>query len=140
MFIMVPGLEANNKEKTKMLAMSKFYDLTANDLMNSFKFLDELDNYRTTDRDIRYKTTDSGLEFSVDLPGVRTEDLNVTTTGRELTIEGKLRERSFTKKFTISKNFDLTTARAKHEHGVLTLHFDRTVESKPNKIEIKINS
>ncbi len=124
-----------------MLAMSKFYDLTANDLLNSFKFLDEVDyNYRTADRDVRYKATESGLEFSVDLPGVRTEDLNVLVVGRELTVEGKLRDQSFTKKFTISKNFDLNTARAIHEHGVLTLHFERTIESKPNRVQIKINS
>ena len=126
---------------TKFYDLATHYDLTTRDIANSFKFLDELDaKFKSDDKDLRVQITDNDIVLSIDVPGVRPEDLNVSVLGRELTIQGKLREKSFVKKYSLSKNFDLTTAQATHEYGVLTLRFSKASELKPKTIQIKVNS
>jgi len=92
--------------------------------------------------------------FKADLPGVKQEDLEITTTGNRLQIFGKrdseiekkdekvyTYERqygSFTRTFTLPEGLDLQHAKSALEKGVLTLVIPKLPELQAKKIPITI--
>lgn len=99
------------------------------------------------------KETKNDFIIHVDLPGVKSEDIEVTTENGILTIKGqresekkeekdnyKRIERfsgSFMRRFTLPTTADLDHISAKTKNGVLELHVPKTEKSKTKRIDIK---
>ena len=95
--------------------------------------------------------TDDELMLYADLPGVRTEDLDIQFENRELRIHGKVSRRhadvkflfgeygigDFYRSFTIGESIDAEKISAELRDGVLTLHLPKTEKVKPRRIEVK---
>jgi HSP20 family protein len=94
--------------------------------------------------------------FKADVPGVKKEDLEITTTGNRLQISGKrdteheaktdtlyTYERqygSFTRSFTLPDGADLDHARSELKDGVLTLVIPKAAEAHAKKIPISTSA
>jgi len=86
----------------------------------------------------RTEEKDNELHLSIDLPGVKSKDISVQVTGREIKVLGNLRGEDFKYSYALSKDYDPEAVTATHEDGVLTLAFGKTVASKTKTIEIKV--
>jgi HSP20 family protein len=98
-----------------------------------------------------YETSDA-VEISCDMPGVKKEDVRITTEGNQLTIRGERRlehedsrdgyhrvERTygaFERSFALPQNVDPGSTEATYRDGVLTLRLPKRPEAKPRQIEI----
>ena len=98
------------------------------------------------------RETSEGLVLSVELPGVKRENLELNIEGRELRLRGRVDAPTFGDEFrTLQREFDDTSFRrsfrlhqgldadsvdAKLEHGVLTLTIRRV---EPERISIQVN-
>lgn len=90
-----------------------------------------------------------------DLPGVKSEDIEVTAENGILTIKGQRQghkeeekdnyrrvERfsgSFIRRFTLPERADLEHIAAKTRDGVLELTIPKSAEAKPRRIEVKVD-
>lgn len=99
------------------------------------------------------KETKNDFVIHADLPGVKSEDIEVTAENGVLTIKGqresekkeekdnyKRIERfsgSFMRRFTLPTTADLDHISAKTKNGVLELHVPKTEKSQSKRIEIK---
>ena len=85
--------------------------------------------------------TDGGFRLSVDLPGVRPEDVKVTVKdGRlDVTATSKVadRERRFQAVFTLPTDVDDARLDASLEHGVLTLFLPKAAKPEAREIPIR---
>jgi HSP20 family molecular chaperone IbpA len=106
-------------------------DLYATPYTNRTKLYSSLPVYRVEEKD-------SELHLSIDLPGVKSKDISVQVTGREIKVTGKLREEDFKYSYTISKDYDPDTVSAVHEDGVLSLSFRKAASAKTKTVEIKV--
>lgn len=108
---------------------------------DAFRLLDDLyapsrgarlsSSYRVSD-------VENGLELSLDLPGVKSKDLNVQITDRVINVSGKSRGDDFKHSYRLSKEYDPETVTASLEDGVLTLGFSK-VKSPPSRtIDVKV--
>ena len=86
----------------------------------------------------RVDQTSNDMTLSVDLPGVKSTDLNVQVEGQTIKISGKQRGQEVKQSFQLSKQYDPETAAATLEDGVLTIKFLRREESKPKVINVQI--
>jgi HSP20 family protein len=89
-----------------------------------------------------------------DLPGVKSDDIEVTAENGVLTIKGERESHkeenkdnyrrverfsgSFIRRFTLPERADLENIAAKTRDGVLELTIPKTAESKPKRIEVKV--
>lgn len=86
---------------------------------------------------------DGSLLLTVDLPGIKLQDLNVEVNGKFITIKGERKvgksSSTVTKSFTLHEKFDLQTLNAKLEDGVLTLtaNLKKEHEKVIRKLDIK---
>ena len=88
--------------------------------------------------DYRVETSESGLTLSLDLPGVKSKDLSVQVTGRDVKVSGKGRGEDFKYTYRLSKDYDTEGASASLEDGVLSLVFKKTKVSDTKTIEIQV--
>jgi HSP20 family protein len=93
-----------------------------------------------------------GYFFKADLPGVKNEDIEITTTGNRLQISGKREQEqetktdavytyerqygSFTRSFTLPDGADVDHARSELKDGVLTLVIPKTAGAQAKKIAV----
>lgn len=91
------------------------------------------------------------LSLRVEVPGVEPDKLNVSVTGRVLTVEGERWSKSdndnlhrsersygkFSRSLHLPEQYDLSAIEAKHENGVLTLRVPKSPEAKPRQIRIE---
>jgi HSP20 family molecular chaperone IbpA len=109
-----------------------------------------VERYVTPPVDI-YESGDA-LIVTADLPGVAKENLDVRVENNLLTIRGKpshlaagdpiYREyelASFFRQFELNEKVDQANISAELQHGVLTLRLPKAQETKPRKIEVKVN-
>jgi len=96
-------------------------------------------------------TTPEEIVIVASLPGLNSEDVDVSIDGDQLTIRGELRpplenvdylfqERAygpFSRTLTLNVPVDTDQAEAVFENGVLTLTLPKAEESKPKTIEVK---
>lgn len=96
---------------------------------------------------------DDELILYGDLPGVKSEDLNVKFENRQLTIYGKVERYhdggetwfceygvgDFQRSFTIGEAINSEAISAELHDGVLTLHLPKSDRVKPRRIEVKAN-
>ena len=92
-----------------------------------------------------------GYHVSVDLPGVKPEDIEVTTHNSVLSIRGtrgttnedKEQKRServygaFLREFSMPENADLDRIEAKSNHGVLDLYIPKVPKAAPKRITVQ---
>ena len=98
------------------------------------------------------KETKDGFVFKADLPGIKEEDLEVTSTGNRVTISGKREaekeekddtfytyERSFgsfTRSFTLPDSADASHIKAELKNGELTVAVPKTPAAVAKKIPV----
>jgi HSP20 family protein len=102
------------------------------------------------------RETDDAIIFKADMPGIRTEDLDISLSGNQLQIRGKREheqdqdegevhtyERSFgtfTRSFTLPESADLDQVRSDLKDGVLSLVVPKKPGSAPQRRKIQIGS
>lgn len=96
--------------------------------------------------------TKDAFMFKADVPGVKKEDLEITTTGNRIQISGKRESEeekktdtvytyerqygSFTRSFTLPNGADVEHAKSDLKDGVLTLVVPKLAEAQSKKIPI----
>ncbi|MBB6097770.1 HSP20 family protein [Deinobacterium chartae] len=95
---------------------------------------------------------DRGLEVTIDLPGIPTEDISIEAENNTLTVqaerklpqtEGKTRHRverpygSFVRTFSVPAKYDLGKIEAYHQNGTLTLLIPRSEAAQKRSISIR---
>lgn len=93
-----------------------------------------------------------GVVVQIEMPGVRSEDVEVSVERRVLTVRGRGRvtapegfrlvyseygEGDYERAFTLSQDIDEGRIAAAMKNGVLTLTLPRAEAAKPRKIEVK---
>lgn len=102
------------------------------------------------------RETDHNLEVVAELPGLRSDDVEVNLENNVLTISGEkkqetseggedasyhLIERSygrFERSFTLPRTVDISKVKAQFENGVLTVSLPKMEEAKPRRIKIDV--
>ncbi len=103
--------------------------------------------------DFDIKETKEGYVFKTDVPGIKIADLDVSVSGRQLTVSGKRESEheektdtyyacersygSFSRSFTLPQGADEKSVSADLKDGVLTISFQKKAEIKATKVEIK---
>ena len=96
--------------------------------------------------------TEEEYVVKVSLPGINPDDLDITLSGKTLTLKGEfkgeeekegvhyhLRERrygSFSRSLTLPTHVQSDAIQARYEAGVLSLHLPKTEEVKPKRITV----
>ena len=102
------------------------------------------------------RETDHSLEVVAELPGIRSDDVEVNLENNVLTISGEkkqetsegseeasyhLIERSygrFERSFTLPRTVDTSKVKAQFENGVLTVSLPKMEEAKPRRIKVDV--
>jgi len=124
-------------------AFSDFLAPVGDDAVSTRRWMPAVDVRETAD----------ALTFSVELPGMKKEDVHITLENNVLTISGDRKfeknvdgenfhrvERSygsFARSFTVPGNVSYEGIDAKFENGVLNVVLPKAEEAKPRRIEIK---
>ncbi|MCZ7592236.1 MAG: Hsp20/alpha crystallin family protein [Kiritimatiellae bacterium] len=115
------------------------------------------ENERTRDLPVAVPATDiyeteNGIALSVDLPGVRQEQVEVTLENRVLTISARseavdpagydavhrdFEPVEYRRSFTLTEDVDRAAISARLKNGVLHLALPKAAESQPRRIEVK---
>lgn len=98
------------------------------------------------------RETDDALEFTIEIPGLRPEDIDLTVEKDVLSVSGekkferaedeegyRLTERRFgrfERSFRVPMNVDAESVSANYEHGVLTIHLPKKEEARPRRIKV----
>lgn len=101
-------------------------------------FFEEKLYLRGVSSDYRIEKNDDKLLISVDMPGVKSDDLQVSEEDNYINIQYTLRGEKYTKKYSISKLYDISTAKAKLENGVLEVSIEKAKEEKKKNIEVLV--
>jgi len=79
-------------------------------------------------------------EVSLDVPGVKPEQVAVSVENRTLMVKVEREGRGeFTRQFTVGPTYDLGHVDAHLELGVLTLTLPKAAEAQPRTIEVKVS-
>lgn len=96
--------------------------------------------------------TATGVEITVDLPGVKEEAIDITVERDVLTIRGtvdpvddsefdslraEFRVGNYERQFTLPENLNRDEIDATLNHGVLTLFFERIADAGPKKVTVR---
>jgi HSP20 family molecular chaperone IbpA len=93
------------------------------------------------------------LLLRADMPGVRSDAIDIRFEDGELTVHGKVEPRQeqaqmllneygvgdFYRTFRVSEHIDASKIHAEYTQGVLTVHLPKTEAVKPRKIEVRAN-
>lgn len=82
-------------------------------------------------------TDEKSLTLTIDLPGVKKEDLRVEAEGQKVTVKAKRGDTDFTTAYRLAKEYDVSQPDAVLENGVLTLKFNKTQTSNLKLIEVR---
>jgi HSP20 family molecular chaperone IbpA len=94
----------------------------------------------------RFSTTADGLTIEVDLPGVKKEDTIIEVGKDDVYVSAKRivrsqsgqREETFTRSYTVNRDFDIDLLNAKQEDGVLTITAPRKASTKDKLKRVQI--
>ena len=94
----------------------------------------------------RFSTTADSLTIEVDLPGVKKEDTIIEVGKDDVYVSAKRivrsqsgqREETFTRSYTINRDFDIDLLNAKKEDGVLTITAPRKASTKDKLKRVQI--
>jgi HSP20 family protein len=95
-----------------------------------------------------------GLKISIELPGLKPEDVKLTIENDTLTIRGEKKQiaeekttkvhryertyGSFERSFTLPNTLDAERVAARFENGVLTVALPKAEKAKPREIQVKV--
>lgn len=102
------------------------------------KLIDDSDEIFNYNNNYTVKTTDDVLTLSVDLPGVKREDLNVSVVGNDVSITSKRNGKESKFNYRINGTYEPYPTDATLEDGVLTLKFSKRENAKLKQVEVKI--
>lgn len=78
-------------------------------------------------------------EITVDVPGVKPEQITVTAEHRTLTVKVEREGRApYVRQYTIGTKYDLGQVQAKLELGVLTLMLPKAAEAQARNIQVNV--
>lgn len=82
---------------------------------------------------------DDRVEVSIDVPGVKPEQVSVSVEGRTLTVKVERDDRgSFSRQYTIGPKYDVGQVQARLDLGVLKLTLPKAAEAQPRQVPITI--
>ena len=82
---------------------------------------------------------DDRAEITIDVPGVKREEISVTVEHRTLTVKVASETRgTWTRQYTIGAKYDLGQLSAKLDLGVLTLNMPKAVEAVARTVEVAV--
>lgn len=82
---------------------------------------------------------DDRVEVSLDVPGVKPEQITVSAEGRTLKVEVAREGRgSFSRQYTIGSKYDISQVQARLDLGVLTLTLPKAPEAQPRQVPVTI--
>ena len=104
------------------------------------------------------RETDDDLQVTVELPGIRPEEVSVTVENSILAIVGEKRQEvqegkeggdyhlierrygRFERSFTLPRSVSADQVKARFEHGVLTVRLPKVAEAKPRKVQVEVGN
>lgn len=89
-------------------------------------------------RGYRTSSDKDGMTLEVELPGVNPKEVTLEATDNQLVVQGSRGEKTFTNRYTISDDYDVTSATASMAHGLLTVKLRRAVRKNSIKIPITL--
>ena len=85
------------------------------------------------------KELDDHAEVTMDVPGVKPEQIQVTAEHRTITVTTTSEDRQpVTRQYTVGSKYDIGQVRAKLELGVLTLSLPKAAEAQPRAVPITV--
>jgi len=125
-----------------MLAKHYLDRFNSQNLFNPFYSFTDFACPQTTSKfkqRINYDITsdDMSLMLTVDLPGVKKEDLQVEASGQTISVKAKRVDEDCSTIYKISKDYDLNQVDAQLIDGVLTLKFNRAKSLDTKQIIVK---
>lgn len=82
---------------------------------------------------------DDRAEVSLDVPGVKPEQITVQAEGRTLAVKVEREGRgSFARQYTIGPKYDIAQVQARLDLGVLTLTLPKAAEAQPRQVPIMV--
>lgn len=137
------------------LSIYKPFSLTSdlfNDTFSKFLYDCDFENFNFSNKSMDLIEDETNYKLIMDIPGVNTNDLNVTIENGLLTIqaERKINEEfknkvsrkrygKITKSVFLPEGANLDKINADLKDGVLTITIDKLEETLPKKIEVQIN-
>ena len=104
------------------------------------RFLSEAFEPTTWQRRTGVAEHDEHAEITIELPGVRPEQLSVTSEHRTLTVKVEREGRDAeVHQYTIGSKYDLNAVEARLELGVLTVKLPKAPEAKPRQVPIQVS-
>lgn len=103
------------------------------------RFLSEAFEPTTWQRRAGVAERDDHAEITLELPGVRPEQLTVTSEHRTLTIKVEREGRDAeVHQYTVGSRYDLNAVEARLELGVLTVKLPTAAEAKPRQVTVQV--
>jgi HSP20 family molecular chaperone IbpA len=135
-------------ENTKMMnKFNKFDYALGSTLGQSFREAMTKYNWLPMTNDVSISETKSHVVYSIDIPGVKRENLSVVQNDDRVEISAERKDRSSEStvktSFTVAGICDLATLDANLEYGVLTISFTKLNANKeitPRKIDVRVSS
>lgn len=84
-------------------------------------------------RSYRSTSDDKSMTLTVDLPGIDPRSVSLHVGNDQVVVRGRNKGKDFTQRYTISNEFDVSTARASLRHGQLEIGIARSGELPPLK-------
>lgn len=77
--------------------------------------------------------------ITVETPGVKPEQIQISVEGNTLSIRGTKGEATFDRTFTFPVTVDAAAIKAAYEHGVLTVTLPKAEQAKPRQIPVEVS-
>ena len=84
----------------------------------------------------KIETDNQRLVLSIDLPGVKKEDVNITYVDKTLSVNATTKGREYSQTFQILPEYDMQTIAAMQENGVLSIKIDKVKQQKVCTVKI----
>lgn len=91
----------------------------------------------STSRHLALDETDDAYSLSLELPGFKQSEVEVTLNGETLTVAAKKGDRSYQQSVTLPRGVDADKIEARLEDGLLSISLPKSALAKPRKIALK---
>ena len=83
-------------------------------------------------------TTDKEVKVVLEMPGVKKEDIKISTYGAAVEVTANTAQRKYHKTIELPKEVNIDTAKSTYHNGILEITFSKRENAKPKGKEIKI--